>query len=65
MSPPPGFVNDKVSLLENISSEKVDKNLLSTPQKIHDQKRLKSTSDGGVVSNNIPATPLEGGRQAQ
>lgn len=55
-TPPPGFVMDKVNLLENISTEQVDKSLLSTPQRIHDQKRLKSsladaTNDPSVSSS--------------
>lgn len=42
--PPAGFVTDKVLLIENTGGEQVDKSLLSTPQKIHDNKRLKTGS---------------------
>ncbi|XBI38444.1 hypothetical protein VPH35_123455 [Triticum aestivum] len=40
--PPPGFVNDKVQLLEGNGSETIDKSTMSTPQKIHDPKRRRA-----------------------
>ena len=42
MAPPPGFVSDQVLLIEHTGGSQIDKTLMSTPQKIHDNKRLKA-----------------------
>ena len=62
-APPPGFVSDKVYLLENIATEPVDKNLLSTPEKIQDQKRQRS--EATETNNDTSATSREEDRRTQ
>ena len=65
-TPPAGFVNNKVQLLENISIEVVDKSLLDTPQKIRDPKRHRSdTSSSTQNTSSTSATLLEGDRREQ
>lgn len=53
-TPPAGYVHEKVNLIENVNKEPVDKNLLSTPQKVHDSKRLK---EGSGMVNNTESSP--------
>ena len=42
MAPPLGFVTDQVLLIEHIGGGQIDKTHMSTPQKLHDNKRLKA-----------------------
>ena len=59
---PPGYVSEQIHLLENTSNvESVDKSTMSTPQKIHDPKRMRSTENS--TTSNISATPFEGDRR--
>ena len=64
--PPPGFVTDKVNLIESKSSEPVDKSLLDTSQKIQDSKRQRadpSVAAEGATQQSV--TSLEEDRRAQ
>ncbi|XBI86616.1 hypothetical protein VPH35_094541 [Triticum aestivum] len=61
-TPSLGHVNEKVLLIENGSKGVVDKSQLSTPQKIHDNKRLRT---GTEMESSSSATSFEEDRRNQ
>ncbi|XBI55638.1 hypothetical protein VPH35_037413 [Triticum aestivum] len=65
LTPPPGFVNERVGLLESGRSDRVDKSQMSTPEKIHDPKRLRANSSAANPQVDASATPLVGDRREQ
>lgn len=48
IAPPDGFVTDKINLLENVTAELVHKSMLSSHQKVHDQKRQRESEVSGM-----------------
>lgn len=58
-TPPAGFVTDKVLLLENTSEEQIDKSQMSTPQKIHDHKRLKAVVSEAMSNTSASSSGEE------
>ncbi|KAF7100489.1 hypothetical protein CFC21_102001 [Triticum aestivum] len=65
VAPPPGFVNNKVNLIEYGSVEAVDKSKVSTPEKVQVQKRLKFAGTESSSSENTSATSHEEDRRQQ